>query len=216
MEVSLVGVKKAFGSETVLDIPELLLKSGEQCVVTGGSGQGKTTLLNLMGGFWLPDAGDISIGGTHLSGLSEAERDQFRARHVGFIFQSFNLLPELTIFDNIRIAAAFSGKEDGQRILRLLEHIGLKEKAGAYPRTLSMGQRQRAAVARAIIGDPGLILADEPTGSLDTDNKDNILKLIRDLCSQGGRTLVLVSHDESVAARFERRICIADLKKGRT
>jgi putative ABC transport system ATP-binding protein len=162
----------------------------------------------------LPDQGSIRVGDTCVNALSEPQRDRFRARHVGFIFQAFNLLPELTVRDNIRLAAAFGGTRDGGRISALLDKVGLSGKADAFPRTLSMGQRQRVAVVRAVINDPGLILADEPTGSLDPENKETVLKLIRDLCEEGKRTLILVSHDESLAGRFEKQIHVADLKKG--
>jgi putative ABC transport system ATP-binding protein len=212
MQVILENVKKSFGREAVLDIPHFVLNSGDQCVITGGSGRGKTTLLNLISGIYLPDEGKVEIGGTEINRLSESRRDRFRAYNMGYIFQAFNLLPELTVSDNIRLATAFGRRENSTRIPELLEKIGLNGKAREHPGRLSMGQRQRVAVIRAIINDPGLVLADEPTGSLDQENKVRTMELIRDLCRSAKRSLILVTHDEFVAGQFEKRFNIDDFK----
>jgi ABC-type lipoprotein export system ATPase subunit len=214
MDLQFTSVRKDFGASQVLDIPSFDLSAGSQCAVMGDSGVGKTTFLNLIAGILLPTSGDIRLGETSLPGLSERARDAFRARHIGYVFQTFNLLPELSVLENIRLSLGFAGKSLTEERLRgSLDRIGLGAKAHASPGTLSIGQRQRVAVVRALVHGPAIILADEPTGALDQKNKAATLELIRELCGEAGSSLLLVTHDPWVAGRFPAVLQFADLNR---
>lgn len=198
----------------VLDIPALDITAGEQLFLVGPSGSGKTSLLNLLGGVAVPEAGDVRLFGTDLGGLRPAARDAFRADRVGFIFQQFNLLPWLSALGNVTLACRFSPRrreataaEGGPEATarRLLGDLGLED-VDRPAAELSVGQQQRVAAARALIGGPDLVIADEPTSALDTANRMRFLDLLSSACRTAGNTLVFVSHDAALATAFDRTL----------
>jgi putative ABC transport system ATP-binding protein len=195
------------------------IASGERVLVQGASGSGKTTLLSLLAGVLVPQTGSIEIAGTRISTLRAPERDRFRADHIGFVFQQFNLLPYLTVRENALLPRAFSAHRAAvtppDQADELLAQLGLDPTAFAdRPVTsLSIGQQQRVAVARALIGTPKVLIADEPTSSLDADAREAFLRLVFDECGRAGITLVLVSHDPSLAPLFDRIIRLADINR---
>lgn len=190
----------------VADIKQFIANQGEQIVLTGPSGSGKTTLLHLIGGLIPPTSGEILWDGERIDSWSEPKRDAWRGGNVGYIFQSFNLLSGLNVMENIAIATALGGRKfDGgqrQRIFDMLTRVNLANRADHKPSQLSMGEQQRVAVIRALINKPRLILADEPTASLDRDNADIVLELLQTLCRENGSILLLATHDSDVKARF--------------
>lgn len=210
----------------VLDIPAFDVGDGELVFLAGPSGSGKTTLLNLIGGLAAPCGGSVAVLGEPMSGLPATARDRLRAEKIGFVFQIFNLVPCLSVMENIRLACMFSparrrhaearGGQTGEAAA-LLERLGLPpEDFQARPAAgLSIGQQQRVAVARALIGGPGLIIADEPTSALDTANRRGFLDLLTEVCRQNGASLLFASHDEDLAARFDRRVDLTDLNRVR-
>jgi putative ABC transport system ATP-binding protein len=190
----------------------LCVAAGEYLAVTGPSGSGKSTLLHLLGGLDEPTAGEVSIGGRRLSGLSSAERADVRNRSVGFVFQFFNLLPALTVVENVALPALIAGHRHPHsepRVPELLEMVGLADKANRYPSQLSGGEQQRVAIARALVMRPSVLLADEPTGNLDSESGDRVLALLRS-CHAAGQTIVLVSHDVRVATQTQRVLFLRD------
>lgn len=187
----------------VVNLASFRLLAGEQRALRGESGCGKTTLLNLIAGLLRPDAGQIRLAGQDLSPLSEAQRDRVRARTLGYVFQSFHLLPGHTCLENVLLGMAFGPGEDRARAAALLERVGLGHRLAHWPRQLSTGQQQRVAVARALANRPQLVLADEPTGNLDRVNAREVLALIRDTCREAGAALLLVSHDPEMLAGFD-------------
>ncbi|HXG63397.1 MAG TPA: ABC transporter ATP-binding protein [Planctomycetota bacterium] len=201
--IRLTGVKKGYGGRLVLEIPRLEIPAGAQRVITGTSGSGKTTLLNLIGGLAVPDAGEVEVAGQALHRMSEVERDRFRARHVGFVFQTFNLLPGFTALENVLLGMLFAGRPDRARAEASLERVGLGAERGRLPGELSVGQQQRVAIARAVVHRPQVLLADEPTGNLDPRTGDSIVELLKDVCREAGTTLVLVTHQPHVMERFK-------------
>jgi putative ABC transport system ATP-binding protein len=191
-----------------LDGVSLTVAAGEVVAVMGPSGSGKSTLLNLIAGLDRPDAGTVTVAGQRIDTLSETALARFRARHVGIIFQFFNLLDDLTVVDNVLLPAQLAGasrRQAGIRAGELLDRMGLGRHYQAYPARLSGGQRQRVAIARALVNSPALLLADEPTGALDTASGQDIGRLLREL-NEGGQTLVLVTHDPTLAARYAARV----------
>lgn len=186
------------------------IAAGERVLVTGPSGCGKTTFLNLLAGLLRPDSGAITLAGERLDTMEMSELDVFRGQHIGLIFQSFQLLNTLTVLDNILLGAHYGRKwsfaEAKQRARHLLEDVGLTRHANAYPRRLSRGEQQRVAIARALINNPPVLLADEPTASLDPRNTDAVLDMLFHLCDTQGATLVMVSHDVGSASRFTRML----------
>ena len=203
-------------SEDLISIDDLRLEPGEHLFVRGASGSGKTTLLNLLAGVHTPTSGSVRLLGTDLSELSASRRDQFRADHIGVIFQQFNLLPYLTTLENVTLACSFSDRKrvraaaDGDveaTARRLLHALNLAERFhDAQVNRLSVGQQQRVAVARALIGGPEILIADEPTSALDADNRDRFLDLLFREAEAQRCTLVFVSHDPQLADRFSRTI----------
>ena len=191
------------GRRLIVDVPSFSLGAGEQRALRGESGSGKTTFLNLIAGILEADAGRIVIGETDVTALKEAARDRVRARALGYLFQTFNLLQGHTVLENVLLGMAFGPGADRARAGALLERVGLGDKLGHYPRQLSTGQQQRVAVARALANRPALVLADEPTGNLDRRNAREALALIREVCRETGAALLLVSHDEDVLAQFD-------------
>lgn len=207
-----------------LAIDELHLARGERVFVHGPSGCGKSTLLGLLAGVLLPRTGCVRLKGTDWSALSGARRDAHRARHVGYIFQQFNLLPYLSVLDNVLLPCRFSARR-GLRAAegaaspdaaarQLLRGVGLDEALWTRPAAqLSVGQQQRVAAARALIGRPELVIADEPTSALDAHRRDSFMQLLLEQCAQAGSTLVFVSHDERLAERFSRRVALAEINR---
>src|SRR5438105_12267029 len=183
----------------VIDVASLQLADGEQVALIGTSGSGKTTLLHMIAGILTPDAGKIAFDGTDVAALSEAQRDVFRGRHIGYIFQTHHLLPGFTALENVLLGMSFTGrKHDPEWATHLLKEVGLADRLNYKPQKLSVGQQQRVAVARALANRPTLVLADEPTGALDVNNAQQVLGLIRKLCEEVKASLLLVSHDPAI------------------
>ncbi|GAB5404137.1 MAG: ABC transporter ATP-binding protein [Aureliella sp.] len=208
--LEVVDLKKAFklpdGSQLpVLDIPSFHLGASEQSVLIGESGGGKTTFLHCVAGITPVDSGRIKIDGIETSRLSESGRDRVRAAKIGYVFQTFNLLPGFTALENVRLGMTFaSGKHDVKRATDLLERVGLGGRLDHKPRALSVGQQQRVAVARALANKPKLLLADEPTANIDPANQQTIIDLIRKCCQEEGISLLMVTHSTQVADQFDR------------
>lgn len=213
--IQLEGITKSFGSLQVLKGIDLMIEKGEVVSIVGPSGAGKTTLLQIMGTLDKPDAGRIVIEGTEVNRLREKELSAFRNKHIGFVFQFHQLLPEFTALENVMIPALIQGVSAGEarrQALEMLEFLGLKERSGHKPAELSGGEKQRVAVARALINRPAVVLADEPSGSLDTRNKEELHRLFFDLRDRLGQTFVIVTHDEGLAQQTDRTIHIVDGK----
>jgi lipoprotein-releasing system ATP-binding protein len=192
---------------------DLTVTRGEFLALRGASGAGKSTLLHLIGGLDSPNAGEIFFKGQNLANFSESELTQFRSRRVGFIFQAYHLLPELTALENVCLparVARISAGQAGRRGRELLVRVGLKDRTDHKPSELSGGEQQRVAIARALINEPELLLADEPTGNLDSKTGGEIIELLKNLCAEKQMTLVIATHDEKVAARAERTIQLVD------
>jgi len=208
--------KRRRGEPWVIDIASLTLRRGEQMLLTGGSGRGKSTLLHLIAGLMDPVEGETYVDGTPIHSLRGAQRDLFRGKRIGMIFQSFNLLHGFSALDNVLAALMFSSlqrKEHKRRALYLLKHLDI-EHPRRNPDRMSVGQQQRVAVARAMACDPVLVLADEPTASLDPDNALNAITLIQDICREKNATLLCVSHDPALRERFARQASLDDLARG--
>lgn len=189
----------------ILDVEQFTLGNGEQMVLIGESGGGKTTLLHCIAGIMTPDSGRIALDGIDFLRLSEAGRDRVRAAKIGYVFQTFNLLPGFTALENVRLGMTFSNrKPDPQRAVDLLKRVGLGERMHHKPSALSVGQQQRVAVARALANRPSLLLADEPTANIDPSNQQMIIDLIRENCQQEGVALLVVTHSMAIADQFPR------------
>ena len=197
----------------VVDVPRFCLESGEQVALSGPSGTGKTTFLNLIAGILTGDSGSIRVDGRNMTTLSEPDRDRHRAALIGYIFQTFNLLQGFTCLENVLVGMSVGPGADRVRARSLLDRVGLGDRLDYFPRQLSTGQQQRVAVARAMANRPKLVLADEPTGNLDPANAAQALALIRELCAEQGSALLLVSHDPAVLAAFPRRESLATLNQ---
>lgn len=194
------------GQETlVVDVPAFSLEKARQMALQGGSGSGKTTFLNMIAGILRADSGTITVAGQQMSGKSEAHRDILRARSIGYVFQTFNLLQGYTALENVEMGMRFGGKIDRSRAKELLARMGLKDRMDYRPRQLSVGQQQRVAVARALANRPSLVLADEPTGNLDRTRATEAMALIREICAENEAALLLVSHDQEILQQFEHR-----------
>ena len=211
--IHITDIRKSFGQLEVLKGITLDISEGEVVSIVGPSGAGKTTLLQIIGTLDKPDAGRVVIAGTDVSDLSEHKLSTFRNRNIGFVFQFHQLLPEFTALENILIPAYIAGTPTGkakQRACELLDFMGLKDRASHKPNERSGGEKQRVAVARALMNKPAVILADEPSGSLDTQNKQELHQLFFDLRNQLGQTFVIVTHDEQLAATTDRTIKMRD------
>ncbi len=211
--IDIKGISKSFGSLQVLKGIDLHIAKGEVVSIVGPSGAGKTTLLQIIGTLDKPDAGSVVVDGTDTGTLSTAKLSEFRNAHVGFVFQFHQLLPEFTAIENIMIPAFIAGKstsEAKERARELLEFMGLTDRAHHKPSELSGGEKQRVAVARALVNNPAVILADEPSGSLDSKNKEELHQLFFDLRDKFGQTFVIVTHDETLAAITDRTIHLRD------
>ncbi len=199
----------------VLDKLDGDIASGEVVALLGSSGSGKSTLLNIIGGIDAPSAGRVVIGGVDITGLDEAARTLFRRRHIGFVYQFFNLVATLTVEENLLLPLELNGwpaAKAHDRARLMLQQVGLAERAGSFPDQLSGGEQQRVALARALVHEPDLVLADEPTGNLDAENGRQVLDLLERLVREQGRTLMLVTHSQAVASRADR---IFTLRQGR-
>lgn len=194
-------------TRNVLTDVDFQISKGEFIVMFGRSGSGKSTLLNLLSGIDIPSAGSVTIGGTNLTTLSEQERTLFRREHIGFVFQTFNLIPTLTVRENVLLPLDLNkrmSKEDVSNALGFLDHVGLGDRMDSYPDRLSGGEQQRVAIARALAHDPMLILADEPTGNLDDDTANQVLEVFDTLVRRMGKTTLVATHDRSMAALADR------------
>jgi putative ABC transport system ATP-binding protein len=203
------------GSTDVVAVREACFTAqrGEMVAIMGPSGSGKTTLLSMLGCILRPTSGSIAICGRRVDGLDERELPGIRRRFIGFIFQSFNLFAALTAAENVQILLELKGLDPTagrQRALQLLDTVGLAERAHALPRDLSGGEKQRVSIARAVAGDPPLILADEPTANLDWKNGEQVIKLLRDIATSGGRTVIIVTHDHRVEPFIDRSVSLVD------
>lgn len=189
----------------ILDVPEFDVSANEQVVVVGRSGCGKTTLLHIIAGISRPTSGKVKIDGWDIALMDEAECDQFRAQHIGYVFQTFNLLPGFTALENVLLGMTFGkGRADRDRAKHLLERVGLGHRMTHKPPMLSVGEQQRVAVARALANRPQLILADEPTANVDSGNQQQIVDLLQHTCEEEKVALVLVTHAPEVARQFDR------------
>ena len=211
--IEIKGVTKSFGSLQVLKGIDLRIEKGEIVSIVGPSGAGKTTLLQILGTLDKPDSGSVVVDGIETSTLSTNKLSEFRNMHLGFVFQFHQLLPEFTAIENIMIPAYIAGmkpKEARSRAEELLAFMGLSDRATHKPNELSGGEKQRVAVARALMNNPAVILADEPSGSLDSKNKEELHKLFFELRDKFGQTFVIVTHDETLATLTDRTIHLKD------
>jgi putative ABC transport system ATP-binding protein len=200
-------------TQTVFAGLDLALAGGERVALLGSSGSGKTTLLNLLSAIDDPDAGRVEVDGLAVHALGEPDRTEFRRRHVGFVFQFFNLIPTLTVGENVALPLELVGRPAGEceaRAAALLEAVGLHGMAGRYPETLSGGEQQRTAIARALAHQPKLLLADEPTGNLDRHTGEHIMQLLNGLASDQGTTMLIVTHSDAVADTADRVLYLRD------
>jgi putative ABC transport system ATP-binding protein len=219
--VRLTDVKKEYslgGTVTALDGVEFSLPAGSYTAVMGPSGSGKSTLLNLIGALDTPTAGRVSVDGTDIAGLSEDGRAKLRGTKIGFIFQTFNLMPRLSARENVELPLVFAEWDTDSRTERaesLLDRVGLGDRMDHMPQELSGGQRQRVAIARALATDPAIVLADEPTGNVDTETGDEIMSLLSDT-HERGNTILLVTHERRIAEHADRIVHVRDGRRENT
>ena len=219
VHLSDVGFAFEQGEERVLDIPSWEIARSERVFLQGESGSGKSTLLSLLSGMFVPSSGQVSVLGTAVSSLSTRERDRFRAGNIGFVFQQFNLIPYLSVLDNILLAARFAettGDSARARAEELLIKVNLGVELHHRPAgQLSIGQQQRVAIVRALINSPELLLVDEPTSALDHRNRDSFLELLTEILSESGCAMVFVSHDPEIGKYFDSKLTMHDLNQAR-
>lgn len=207
------GLRKRYGTVEVLRSVSIEVARGEVVSIVGASGAGKTTLLQIMGSLTRPDEGCVTIDGVDLFALQDRELSRFRNRHIGFVFQFHHLLPEFTAFENVCLPGLIGGRDRREveaRATELLGLMGLSARRDHKPAALSGGEQQRAAIARALVNAPSVLLADEPSGNLDTRNREEIHRLFFDLRERLGQTVVIVTHDEGLASRADRTITMSD------
>lgn len=214
--VGLLGLSKCYGTgatqQVVLADVDLTIERGQFIVILGRSGSGKSTLLNLLGAMDRPSAGHIHIDGCDITAMTEHERTRFRRRSLGFIFQAYNLVPTLSVLDNVKLPLALNRIYDDAPALALLEELAIAGKADAWAEDLSGGEQQRVAIARALVHAPNLILADEPTGNLDIDTGRNIIRLLDELVRRNGQTLIMATHSQEVIGYADRVLTISNHK----
>ncbi len=216
--LEIAELKKSYvapdGARTpIIDVAQFALAAGRQVAMEGASGSGKTTLLHLIAGILQPDSGRIAIAGEEMTALGEAGRDRLRARRIGYVFQTFNLLQGYTALENVLLGQMFGAGVDEARARELLARVGLASRLSYRPRQLSVGQQQRVALARALANRPQLVLADEPTGNLDRRHAREALALIRETCRESGAALLLVSHDPEALAAFETVVRLDEINR---
>jgi len=197
--------------QLVLSVPEFSMDTGEQVALQGPSGCGKTTFLHLIAGIAKPSSGTLSVGENQVHAMGEAARDRFRALHIGYVFQSFHLMRDFSALENVELGMGFGAKVDRGLAKSLLRRVGLGDRLDYRASQLSVGQQQRVAVARALANRPKLVLADEPTGSLDEKASAVVVDLLQELCRENQAALLLVSHEREVVDRFERKVDFAEL-----
>ena len=210
-------IKKYYGKNEnltkALDGVDLNIKQGEFVAIIGASGSGKSTLLNMIGGLDNPTSGEVQIGGKEIGNMNADELTVFRRRNIGFIFQNYNLIPVLNVLENITLPIELDGKSpDESFITEIIDILGLKEKIYKMPSQLSGGQQQRVAIARALASKPNIILADEPTGNLDSVTSEEVLNLMKKMSEQFHQTIVMITHDPNIASKADRTIKISDGK----
>jgi len=208
--IKLENIEKYYGDNWVLRGINLEIKTGYFVSITGSSGSGKSTLLNLIGGMDRPDKGNIIMNGENISAYTENSLTLYRRKKVGFIFQFFNLLPNITVFENISMPLLLNGAQETDRVIDYIKRIGLEGKEKSLPYQLSGGEQQRVAIARALIHNPEVILADEPTGSLDSETGKTIMDLIKGLAEESHKTVLLVTHEQYIAEYAQKMIRIKD------
>jgi putative ABC transport system ATP-binding protein len=215
--IRIVNISKVYpvGQENVVALRNvnLNIREGEFCCIVGTSGSGKSTLLHLIAGLEKPTRGDIAIDGNIINKMSENRLARFRQEHIGFIFQSYNLMPTLTARDNVALPLVFRGmpkRERNRRAIQMLKNVGLGTHVRHKPTQMSGGQQQRVGIARAFIGQPQIVFADEPTGNLDTKTREDVMRVMIELSKRGRRTLVMVTHDIDLASYADRIISISD------
>ncbi|CAN5450442.1 ABC transporter ATP-binding protein [soil metagenome] len=197
----------------IIDIDNFAAASGKQIAISGESGSGKSTLLGMISGILMPDHGEIIIDGTDIVKISEGKKDHFRAKNIGYIFQTFNLLQSFTVLENVMLGMMFAGKVDKSKAVSTLEKVGLGKRINNKPSELSVGEQQRTAIARAIVNSPKLLLADEPTANLDNKNGLLAIDLIKELCLANNITLVMVTHQKEVMDRFDNVMKMENINK---
>lgn len=219
IEIELSGVTRSFregaSEHLVLDNVDARFRRGEIVALRGRSGSGKSTLLNLVGGIDTPDAGQVVVAGVDLASLTEHARTLFRRRHIGFVYQAFNLVPTLNVADNIRLVLELNGirrDEADRRIAELLDAVGLADRADSYPDVLSGGEQQRVAIARALSHRPAVLLADEPTGNLDEKTAESVIALLDELIRSTGGTMIMATHSTTIASTCDRTFELHDGK----
>jgi putative ABC transport system ATP-binding protein len=208
--ITLNNVEKSYGDHKVLKGVDLEIRKGEFISIMGSSGSGKSTLLNLIGGMDKPEKGSIIVDGSAISSCSDEQLTLYRRTKVGFIFQFFNLLPNISVFENISMPLLLNRTENEKKVIALIKDIGLEGKESNYPYQLSGGEQQRVAIARALIHDPDIILADEPTGSIDSETGMHIMDLIRQFADETHKTVLLVTHEASIAQYARKIVRIKD------
>lgn len=221
VEISGLKYRYADHEKSVLDIPEFSVQAGEEVFLFGPSGSGKTTLLEILAGVLPADEGQVSVLGQNLTQMTAKQRDAFRATHMGYVFQSFNLIPYLSVSENIQLPLHLSaerrarlGNVDLDLVIRALcGNLGIADLLDKKVTQLSVGQQQRVAVARALLGKPDLLLADEPTSALDTDHREKFLKLMFELSELYGTTVIFVSHDRTIQKLFSRSVALDEVNK---
>lgn len=223
--INLTNLRFAWQKEAIIDIKALSVQNGQHLFIEGPSGSGKSTLLNLLGGVLTPQTGDVSILGQSLNALTSSQKDTFRANHIGFIFQQFNLIPYLSVINNIILPCTFSEARKEKAIkrsgslqaeaLRLLTALGLTDSAMLQRSVneLSVGQQQRVAAARAMLGSPEIIIADEPTSALDNDHRQAFIKILFDECQKEEITLIFVSHDATLKHHFSHQLNLQQINQ---
>ena len=210
MMVEIAGLKACYDGRAVLVLDQLTVEAGQHTLVLGPSGCGKTTLLNIVSGIALPDAGEVVVNRTRLNGLNGGERDLFRGRNIGFVMQRLHLISALTVEANMQLAQKLAGQPvDGKRIQSVLDKLGIADKRRAFPRQLSQGEAQRVAIARAVVNRPALILADEPTAALDDDSCAAAIDLLFEQARQHGATLLVATHDQRIKSHFIQVLLLA-------
>lgn len=218
--IRLRNVRKSYGRRdrqiVACDVAALDVARGEHVALMGRSGTGKTTLLHMIAGILRPDEGEIEVLDAALHGMGEAARDRFRGRHIGMVYQTFNLLQPFTALENVLLGALFGKGAGGEAVARathLLERVGLADRVHHRPAELSVGQVQRVAICRALVNDPELILMDEPLGNQDRATGGQVLDLLLELAREGGKTVVMVTHDPESASRMQRRVDLHELRR---